>query len=113
MIVISLIILAILFFTFIVSYRSNRIYAFSAIPLAVLPALNILAFLITKPLSFVLPFSPSSIFIAINILAAIITSVSSVIFSKAFKTKMARIYYLAMSILYTIVLAWIYILIRL
>ena len=105
----SSVILAIIFSTFIISFKVKRKYALAVVPLLIPPASNILAYFFSQSLTNVLPFSSSTIYIIINIAAVVISSVLIGVHSFKFTTKVNRYSYLTMSIVFNVMLVIIYI----
>ena len=80
-------------------------YAFATIPLLVLPAVNVLAYLASGKLSALLPMDKFTVYTALNIIAVIVSSCLVGIMSVKFKKKSNRMAYIVMSLIFNIILA--------
>ncbi len=80
-------------------------YAFATIPLLVLPAINVLAYLSSGKLSLMLPMDKFTVYAALNIIAVIISSCLVGIMSVKFRKKSNRVAYVVMSLIFNIILA--------
>lgn len=80
-------------------------HALATIPLLVLPLANILAYALSGKLSHILPMDKFTVYTAINILAAVISSFLVGVMSCKFSKKNVRITYVIMSLIFNITLA--------
>ncbi len=110
MIVESLVILALLVFTFVISLRFRKEYAVAITPLMILPLSNIIAHLIVNKI-FELTGDRNFLgFFFIYVMGVVVTSVLVGIQSLKFKTRATKFYYIIMSIVFTIALFLVFLL---
>lgn len=105
MIVECISIFSIIFAIMVIFLRTNRDHAIETIPLLILPGVNILDYLFSETLSTLIPVNPFMMYVILNIIAVIVSSVFVWIFSRRFKRKNTRISYLAMCIIFNVILA--------
>lgn len=101
-------ILAIIFSTFIISFKVKRKYALAMVPLLIPPVANILAYFFSQSVANAFQCKSFTAYIGINIIAVVISSVLVGVNSLKFKTKANRYSYLIMSIVFNVVLVIIY-----
>lgn len=89
--------------TYIRDHRKD--YAFATIPLLILPMVNIIAYLSSEKISSWLPMDKFTTYSAINIVAVIVSSCLVGIMSVKFRKRATRSAYIAMSLIFNIVLA--------
>lgn len=89
----------------IIFIRTNKDHALQAVPLLILPGVNILGYFFSQSLSRLLPLDHFSVYVIMTIAAVIVSGILSGIFSARFKTKPSKVTYIAMCIIFNIVLA--------
>lgn len=109
MLVESLVIFGILLAIMVIFLRSNRAYALAAVPLLVLPSINILANLLAGWVSRRVPLDRFLVYALLNVAAVIASALLAGIFSSRFKSKPAKVMYTSMCCIFNIVLASIFI----
>ena len=105
MIMECIVIFGIILAIMVIFLRTNRDHAIQTVPLLILPGANILAYFFAETLSRLVPLDHFIIFIILNIIAVIVSSILAGIFSVRFKGKPSRITYIAMCIIFNVVLA--------
>lgn len=86
-------------------HSHKKDYALATIPLLILPLINVLSYLLSGKISSLLPMDKFTVYAAINIIAVIASSCTVGIMSAKFKRKATKTAYIAMSLIFNIVLA--------
>ena len=82
----------------------RKSYALATLPLALLPATNALLAWTSKYIEKVLPFDRITIWMTINVTAAIVSCLLIGIFAQKLKRKYTKLTYMAMSVIFNVVL---------
>lgn len=109
MLVESIIILAIIFFVFIISFRTKKEYAIAIIPLMIAPFVNIIAKLVSSSFSKIIPLDALMTYVLLCVIATVVSGLFIGLFSSKFKLRKVRFTYLIMSLLFVVVLELIFI----
>ena len=96
-----------LIFVVVMSYMraKKRNYALATVPLLVLPLANVVSYLVSGGLSGFLPMDKFTVYAAINIVSALVSSCLVGIMSSKFSKRATRIAYIFMSLVFNIALA--------
>ena len=86
-------------------HAGKKDYAFATIPLLVLPAANVLSYILSGRISNVLPMDMFTTYTAINIFAVVVSSCLVGIMSGKFGKKTTRAAYITMSLVFNVLLA--------
>ena len=86
-------------------HAGKKDYAFATIPLLVLPAANVLSYILSGRISNVVPMDMFTVYTAINIFAVVVSSCLVGIMSGKFGKKSTRAAYITMSLVFNILLA--------
>ena len=86
-------------------HAGKKNYAFATIPLLILPAANILSYILAGKISNILPMDMFTVYTAINIFAVIVSSCFVGIMSVKFGKKTTRAAYIIMSLIFNVLLA--------
>ena len=105
MIVECLVIFGIILAIMVIFLRTNKDHAIETVPLLILPGVNILAYFFSEALSRILPYDHFIVFVLLNVLAVIVSSVLVGIFSLKLNSKSNKIAYVSMCMIFNVVLA--------
>lgn len=83
----------------------KRNYAFATIPLLILPLANVVSYFVSGGLSGMLPMDKFTVYAAINIISALVSSCLVGVMSSKFSKKATRAAYIFMSLVFNIALA--------
>ena len=105
MLVECLVIFGIILAIAVIFAKTRKEYAIATVPLLIPTGTNILAYLFSENLSELFPIDHLTMYIVINVIAVIVSSVFVGICSTKLKTKSNRLTYIVMCILFNIALA--------
>ena len=105
--IVECVVIAGLIFVVTMSYMraKKRNYALATIPLLILPLANVISYLVSGGLSGLLPMDKFTVYAAINIISALVSSCLAGIMSDKFSRKFTKAAYVCMSLVFNIVLA--------
>ena len=86
-------------------HAGRKDHAFATIPLLVLPAANVLSYILSGRISNLVPMDMFTVYTAINIFAVVVSSCLVGIMSGKFGKKSTRAAYITMSLVFNILLA--------
>ena len=86
-------------------HAGKKDHAFATIPLLVLPAANVLSYILAGRISNIVPMDMFTVYTAINVVAVVVSSCIVGIMSGKFGKKSTRAAYITMSLVFNIMLA--------
>ena len=105
--IVECVVIAGLIFVVAMSYMraKKRNYALATIPLLILPLANVISYFVSGGLSGMLPMDKFTVYTAINIISALVSSCLAGIMSDKFLRKFTKAAYIVMSLVFNIALA--------
>lgn len=105
--VVECFVIAGLIFVVTMSYMraKKRNYALATVPLLILPLVNVISYFASGSLSGLLPMDEFTVYAAINIISALVSSCLAGIMSDKFSRKFTKAAYVVMSLIFNIALA--------
>ncbi|MCH5192324.1 MAG: hypothetical protein J1F11_00075 [Oscillospiraceae bacterium] len=86
-------------------HAGRKDHAFATVPLLVLPAANVLSYMLSGRLSNMLPMDMFTVYTAINVFAVVVSSCLVGIMSAKFGKRSTRAAYITMSLVFNVMLA--------
>lgn len=86
-------------------HAGKKDYAFATIPLLILPAANVLSYMLSGRISDHIPMDMFTVYTAINVFAVVVSSCLVGIMSGKFSKKSTRAAYITMSLVFNVLLA--------